>query len=84
MREGQVRNTRFYVVMGMTTSGERDILGIWAGGQSGEGARFWFQVFTELKNRGVADVLIAVCDGLKGWWILLIVDTGQFSGAADS
>ena len=66
VREGQVRNTPFYVVMGVTTAGERDILGIWAGGEGGEGARFWLQVFTELKNRGVEDVLIAVCDGLKG------------------
>ncbi|WP_460526296.1 IS256 family transposase [Flindersiella endophytica] len=66
VREGQVRNTPFYVVMGVTTAGERDILGIWAGSQGGEGARFWLQVFSELKNRGVADVLIAVCDGLKG------------------
>lgn len=49
----------------MTTNGERDILGIWAG-DGGEGARFWLQVFSELKNRGVEDVLIAVCDGLKG------------------
>jgi transposase-like protein len=65
VREGQVRNTPFYVVMGVTTGGERDILGIWAG-DGGEGARFWLQIFTELKNRGVEDVLIAVCDGLKG------------------
>ena len=60
VRDGQVRNTPFYVVMGVTTAGERDILGIWAG-DGGEGARFWLQVFTELKNRGVEDVLIAVC-----------------------
>ena len=66
VRDGQVRNTPFYVVMGVTVNGERDILGIWAGGDGGEGARFWLQVFTELKNRGVEDVLIAVCDGLKG------------------
>ncbi len=66
VREGQVRNTPFYVVMGVTTGGERDILGIWAGGEGGEGARFWLQIFTELRNRGVEDVLIAVCDGLKG------------------
>ena len=46
--------------MGVTTAGEREILGIWAG-DGGEGARFWLQVFTELKNRGVEDVLIAVC-----------------------
>jgi putative transposase len=65
VRDGQVRNTPFYVVMGVTTAGEREILGIWAG-DGAEGARFWLQVFTELKNRGVEDVLIAVCDGLKG------------------
>ncbi|MDQ0679199.1 putative transposase [Arthrobacter pascens] len=65
VRDGQVRNTPFYVVMGVTTSGEREILGIWAG-DGGEGARFWLQVFSELKNRGVEDVLIAVFDGLKG------------------
>lgn len=63
VREGQVRNTPFYVVMGLTTAGDRDILGIWAGG---EGARFWLQIFNELKNRDVEDLLIAVCDGLKG------------------
>ena len=51
VRDGQVRNTPFYVVMGITVNGKRDILGIWAGdGQ--EGARFWLQVFTEVKNRG--------------------------------
>ncbi|RBM20573.1 IS256 family transposase, partial [Prauserella sp. PE36] len=66
VRGGQVVNKPFYVVVGVTTSGERDILGIWAGDDGGEGARFWLQVFSELKNRGVTDVLIAVCDGLKG------------------
>ncbi|SFV24946.1 Transposase (or an inactivated derivative) [Micrococcus terreus] len=65
VRDGQVRNTPFYVVMGVTTNGEREIPGIWAG-DGAEGARFWLQVFSELKNRGVEDVLIAVCDGLKG------------------
>jgi putative transposase len=59
VRDGQVRNTPFYVVMGVTTAGERDILGIWAGGDGGEGARFWLQAFTELKNRGAEGVLIA-------------------------
>lgn len=65
VRDGQGRNTPFYVVMGVTTGGERDILGIWAG-DGAEGARFWLQVFSELKNRGVEDILIVVCDGLKG------------------
>ena len=54
-----------YVVIGVTVNGERDILGIWAG-DGGEGAKFWLGVLTEVKNRGVADVCIAVCDGLKG------------------
>jgi putative transposase len=53
------------VVIGVTVNGERDILGLWAG-DGGEGAKFWLGVLTELKNRGVADVCIVVCDGLKG------------------
>jgi len=65
VRDGQVTNKPFYVVIGVTTRGKRDILGIWAG-DGGEGAKFWLNVLTEIKNRGVADVCIAVCDGLKG------------------
>ena len=65
VRDGQVTNKPFYAVIGVTTGGERDILGVWAG-DGGEGAKFWLNVLTELKNRGVEDVLIAVCDGLKG------------------
>ena len=61
VRDGQVRNTPFHVVMGVTVNGEREILGIWAG-DGAAGARFWLQVFSELKNRGVEDVLIAVRD----------------------
>ncbi len=51
--------------MAVTVEGTRDILGIWAG-DGGEGAKYWLHVFTELKNRGVNDVLMLVCDGLKG------------------
>jgi transposase-like protein len=65
VRDGQVRNKPMYVVIGVTVNGERDILGIWAG-DGGEGAKFWLQVFTEIRNRGVGDVCIVVCDGLKG------------------
>lgn len=50
--------------MTVTVDGHRDILGIWAG-DGGEGAKYWLQVFTELKNRGLDDVLMLVCDGLK-------------------
>ncbi len=65
VRDGQVMNKPIYVVIGVTVNGERDILGLWAG-DGGEGAKFWLSVFTEIKNRGVQDVCIAVCDGLKG------------------
>jgi hypothetical protein len=65
VRDGQVTNKPFYVAVGVTTAGERDILGIWAG-DGGEDAKYWLQVLTEIKNRGVEDVCIAVCDGLKG------------------
>jgi putative transposase len=65
VRDGQVRNKPIYVVIGVTVNGERDILGLWVG-DGNEGAKFWLQVLTELKNRGVADVCIAVCDGLNG------------------
>jgi len=53
------------VVIGVTVNGERDILGLWAGDGS-EGAKFWLAVLTEIKNRGVEDVCLVVCDGLKG------------------
>lgn len=66
VRDGQVRNKPFYVVLGVTVNGERDILGIWAGDGGGEGAKYWLGVLTEIKNRGVEDVCISVCDGLKG------------------
>ena len=65
VRDGQVVNRPVYVVIGVTVNGERDILGLWAGDGS-EGAKFWLAVLTEIKNRGVDDVCIVVCDGLKG------------------
>jgi transposase-like protein len=65
IRDGQVTNRPIYVVVGVTVNGERDILGLWAG-DGGEGAKFWLAVLTDLKNRGVTDVCIVVCDGLKG------------------
>lgn len=65
VRDGQVRNRPIYCVIGVTVDGERDILGLWAG-DGAEGAKFWLGVLTDLKNRGVEDVFIAVCDGLKG------------------
>jgi putative transposase len=65
LRDGQVANRPIYVALAVTVDGERDILGLWAG-DGGEGAKYWLHVLTELKNRGVGDVCITVCDGLKG------------------
>jgi putative transposase len=65
IRDGQVANRPIYVALAVTCEGHRDILGLWAG-QGGEGAKYWLHVLTELKNRGVADVLMVVCDGLTG------------------
>ena len=65
VRDGQVANRPIYVAIGVTVNGERDILGLWAG-DGGEGAKFWLSVLTEVKNRGVSDVCLVVCDGLKG------------------
>ncbi|MCM3920952.1 IS256 family transposase, partial [Frankia sp. AiPs1] len=65
VRDGQVANRPIYAAIGVTADGERDVLGLWAG-TGGEGAKQWQQIVTELRNRGVADVLILVCDGLTG------------------
>jgi putative transposase len=65
VRDGQVVNRPIYVAIGVTVNGERDILGLWAG-DGGEGAKFWLSVLTDIKNRGVQDVCMVVCDGLKG------------------
>jgi transposase-like protein len=81
VRDGQVTNRPVYVAIGVSVNGERDILGLWAG-DGGEGAKFWLSVLTEIKNRGVEDVCITVCDGLKGLpeaintvWELAVVQT---------
>lgn len=81
IRDGQVASRPIYAAIGVTVDGERDNLGLWVG-TGGEGAKFWLQVLTEIKNRGVEDVLIVVCDGLKGFpetvsatWPLAIVQT---------
>ena len=67
IRDGQVANRHIYVVLGVTADGERDVLGLWAGEHGdGEGAKFWLRVLAEIKNRGTRDVLMVVCDGLKG------------------
>ncbi|MGB6058935.1 MAG: IS256 family transposase [Microthrixaceae bacterium] len=66
IRDGTVSNRVVYVVMGINMDGERDVLGLWVGPTGGESAKFWLGVMTELRNRGIADVLMLCCDGLKG------------------
>jgi putative transposase len=67
IREGQVANRPIYLALGVTADGTRDVLGLWAGEHGdGEGAKFWLRVLSEIKNRGTKDVLMVVCDGLKG------------------
>jgi transposase-like protein len=65
IRDGKVSNRPIYVALAVTCEGNRDILGLWAG-DGGEGAKHWLHVLTELKNRGVEDVCMVVCDGLTG------------------
>jgi transposase-like protein len=62
---GAVRRKACYLAVGITCDGERDVLGLWW--QDTEGAKFWLQVLTDLKQRGVADVLVCCVDGLKGF-----------------
>jgi len=66
VRDGQVGNRPFYAAIGVDLAGRRDVLGLWAGNGTGESAKFWLSVLTDLKNRGVSDVFFLVCDGLKG------------------
>jgi putative transposase len=65
IRDGAVANRPIYVALGITLEGERDVLGLWVG-TGGEGSKHWLGVLSELKNRGVEDVLIVCCDGLTG------------------
>ena len=62
---GVVRNKHAYLAIGVNGDGEREVLGIWI--EQTEGAKFWLQILTELKQRGVADVLVCCVDGLKGF-----------------
>ena len=63
--EGFVRNKAVYIALGILPNGTKEILGIWI--EQTEGAKFWLRVMNELKNRGIADILVAVVDGLKGF-----------------
>ena len=62
---GRVRNKTVYLALGINLAGEKELLGLWIA--PSEGAKFWLSVITEIKNRGVKDLLIACVDGLKGF-----------------
>ena len=58
-------NKAVYLFVGVNLEGQKELLGIWIG--KNEGAKFWLQILTELKNRGVEQIYIACVDGLKGF-----------------
>jgi putative transposase len=62
---GSVQRRACYLAMAITMDGDREVLGLWF--QANEGAKFWMQVLTDLKHRGVRDILICCVDGLKGF-----------------
>lgn len=62
---GAVRNKAVFLAIGVNMDGHKEVLGLWIA--QTEGAKFWLQVITELKNRGVQDIFIACVDGLKGF-----------------
>jgi putative transposase len=63
--QGRVSNKAIYLAFGVNLQGLKEVLGMWAA--DNEGAKFWMQIVTELKNRGVTDIFIACVDGLKGF-----------------
>lgn len=63
--EGQIKSKAIYIAIGVTIEGLKEVLGLWT--EQTEGAKYWLSVVTDLKNRGVEDILIASVDGLKGF-----------------
>jgi putative transposase len=63
--EGRVENRAVYVALGLDLEGRKDVLGLWT--SATEGAKFWLNVLTELRNRGVRDIYLVCVDGLKGF-----------------
>jgi putative transposase len=64
---GHVQNQAVYLALAINLEGQKELLGLWVGESGGEGSKFWLSVLTELKNRGLQDILIAAVDGLKGF-----------------
>jgi transposase-like protein len=66
VRDGVVTSRPVYLAIGIDCDGAKQVLGLWVGPTTGESAKFWMSVLSELKSRGVADVCIVCCDGLTG------------------
>ncbi len=64
-QDKRVINKAFYLALGVNTEGNKELLGIWI--SENEGAKFWLNVLTEIKNRGVSDIFITCVDGLTGF-----------------
>jgi putative transposase len=64
---GRVSKRAVYVVLGGNREGDKELLGLWVGEAEVEGAKFWLKLLNNLKGRGLQDILIACCDGLKGF-----------------
>jgi transposase-like protein len=64
---GRISKRAVYISLGVDQEGDKQLLGIWVGEAEAEGAKFWLRILTELKNRGLKDILIACCDGLTGF-----------------
>jgi putative transposase len=62
--DGRVQDRTVYAVLGIDLEGRKDLLGLWVSGS--ESAKYWLQVFTDLRNRGVKDILIVTSDDLSG------------------
>src|SRR3954452_10375662 len=63
--EGRVENRAVFVGIGVSQEGAKEVLGLWT--SATEGSKFWLQILTEIRNRGVQDILVACVDGLKGF-----------------
>jgi putative transposase len=66
VRDGVVTSRPVYLAIGIDCEGAKQVLGLWIGPSTGESAKFWLSVLSELRSRGVADVCIVCCDGLTG------------------
>lgn len=66
IRDGVVTNRPVYLAIGVDCDGHKQVLGLWVGPTTGESAKFWMSVLSEVRSRGVADVCIVCCDGLTG------------------